>query len=143
MLRQRSRALRVFCDFRRAFLPERDFVLERVREMHTPEKENPRTETRSGSQPETVLLAEIELLEETFITVAGGALEVIQQAAAFGHHHEETAARCVVLRVALEMFGELLNPRGKEGDLHVCAASVFVVHFDALKFVRHCHISYF
>lgn len=60
---------------------------------HTPQKENPRTGNPAReSNRKKLLLTEIEFLEETLIALARGALEVVQQAAAFGHHHKETAA---------------------------------------------------
>jgi len=108
------------------------------------EKENPRTGIPiRESTGKKCLFAEIELLKEALVAVARRAFEVIQQSAAPGHHHEQTAARSVVFGMGLKVIGQHLDALRKKGHLHVCAASVFVVHFDALKFVRRCHISFF
>jgi hypothetical protein len=45
-------------------------------------------------------------------------LQVVQQLAATAHHLEQAAARVVVLGVLLEVLGQVVDPRGQEGDLH-------------------------
>jgi len=50
---------------------------------------------KRGSEPKrenSRLLAEFELLENLLVTLNGGILQVIKQAAALGDHPEETAA---------------------------------------------------
>ena len=73
------------------------------------------------------LLAQTQLIERRLVSRRRGALEVIKQPAAACHHLEQAAARGMILRVGLEMLGEMVDARSQDGDLHVRAAGVFLV----------------
>lgn len=54
-------------------------------------------------------------------------MQVIEKTAALADHHQKTAAGTVILLVALQMFGEVVDAMGKQRDLHVSRAGVFLV----------------
>jgi hypothetical protein len=71
------------------------------------------------------LLAEAQLRDQ--VTVAGRvfALEVIEQRAALVDQHQKAAARVVVLRVDLEMLGQVDDTLGQDRDLDLGRTRVF------------------
>ena len=62
--------------------------------------------------------------------VAGkvGGVEIIQKAAALADHFQEAAPRTVVLDVFLQMFGQMVDPFGQKGDLHISRPGVALVN---------------
>ena len=81
-----------------------------------------------------LLLAQVEFFDHEFVTIGRRILEVIKKAAAFRDHLQKTAAGGVILDVRFEMLGEFVDSGGKQGDLHVGTAGVFVVHLEPLYF---------
>ena len=73
------------------------------------------------------LLAQTQLIERRLVSRRRGALEVIKKPAAACDHLEQAAARGMILRVGLEMLGEVIDARSQDGDLHIRAAGVFLV----------------
>src|SRR5919202_5365644 len=69
-------------------------------------------------------LAKAELRDEGGVALAVGLAEIIQQGAALVDEHQEAAAGMVVLRVRLEMLGEVLDALGENGDLHLGGTGV-------------------
>eukprot|EP01035_Chromulina_nebulosa_P055675 gene55675-76309_t len=69
-----------------------------------------------GRRP--VLLAKAELRDDGGIALAVLVTEVIEQATTLVDEHQQTAARMVVLRVGLEMFGEVADALGEDRDLY-------------------------
>ena len=59
------------------------------------------------------------------------ALEVIEQATALADQHQQATARVVVLRVGLEMFGEVVDAFAENGDLDFGRSGVGLVCFVA------------
>src|SRR5271165_3101696 len=87
------------------------------------------------------LLAYAELADDFAIAVGVVRLEVVKQAAAFAHQHQKTAARTMVLRVGLEVLGQLANALAEDRDLHFRTAGVGVMRAktrDNVGFFRRC-----
>src|SRR4030095_4723274 len=80
-----------------------------------------------------VLLTQTERLDYIRVALVRGTFQIIEQAAAASHQHEKTAARGVILYVALQMLGKLVDARRKNRDLHIGAASVLRVQAQRIK----------
>src|SRR5205085_3492664 len=65
------------------------------------------------------LLAKTELRDEIGVTLFVFLTQVIEKRTALVDQHQEAAARMVVLRVALEVLGEVLDALGEDCDLHL------------------------
>ena len=65
-----------------------------------------------GMGPLSELLAEAELRDQVRVTLRVLATEIIEERAALVDHHEQAAARMVVLRVALEVLGQVDDALG-------------------------------
>src|SRR4051812_35072348 len=63
------------------------------------------------------LLTDAERVDETAIPVERLLLQVVQQAAALADQLEQTPARVVILRVVLEVLGQVVDALGQERDL--------------------------
>jgi hypothetical protein len=46
-------------------------------------------------------------------------LEVFQKASPFSNHHQQPPSRVVVLSVNFKVLGEVIDPLGKNRDLHI------------------------
>ena len=84
----------------------------------------------AGTTAAHSLLAQLQLLGHRLI--AGHVLEVqvIEQTAALADHHEQTTARTVVFFVLLQVFGQVVDPAGEQGDLHIRRTCVFLVQLE-------------
>ena len=69
-------------------------------------------------------LAKPELRDQRQIAVAIRLAQVIEQRAALVDHHQQAAARMVVLRMALEMLGQVADALGQDRDLGLGGAGV-------------------
>jgi hypothetical protein len=85
------------------------------------------------------LLPQTELLNHSFVAIRSRALEVIEQFPPPSNHLEQSAAGGMILDVALEVFGELIDPLGQQGDLHIRASRIFFVHPKRRKVLGICH----
>src|SRR3546814_17998826 len=65
----------------------------------------------------SALLAKPQLRDKTGITRRIFTLEIIKQAAAIVDHHQKTTTRMIVLRMSLEMIGQVLDALGQDRDL--------------------------
>src|SRR5262245_15220577 len=68
-----------------------------------------------------------ELLDQGAVALEVRPLEVVQQTAAAADELEQAAARVVILRVRAQMVGELVDPGGEKGDLHLRRTGVALV----------------
>ena len=96
----------------------------------------------AGGQIDLRLLTQIELLEQALIPVGIRLAQIIEQAPAHRHHLEEAATRGVILRVTLEVVGQLRDPAGEQCDLYIGAACVLLVELELLHVHRvtaFCH----
>jgi hypothetical protein len=73
-------------------------------------------------------------LQNILVTFGGVLFEVVEETAALGHEFEQTAAGGVILPVAFEVLGEVVDPFGQQGNLHVRAAGVFFVQAQSCNF---------
>src|SRR5688500_17798532 len=88
-----------------------------------------------------VLAAQTELFDQGLVALVVLALEVVEQAATAVDHLQQATTDVVLLRVQLEVAGELLDAGGQQGDLHFRGAGIgraALVFFDDLAGVdRH------
>ena len=63
------------------------------------------------------LFAKTELRDEIGVTLFVLAPEIIEQRTALVDQHQQAAARMVVLRVGLEVLGQVVDALGKDRDL--------------------------
>src|SRR5690606_6645802 len=70
------------------------------------------------------LLADAELPDDGAVPLDVGPRQVVEEAAALADHLEQAEPGRVVLRVALEVLGELVDARGEQGDLDLGLAGV-------------------
>src|SRR5262249_23722782 len=75
----------------------------------------------------TALLADAEGADELPVPIEVAALQVVEQPTALPDELQQTATRVVVLHVGLEVLGEVVDPLGEEGDLHLRRAGVALV----------------
>jgi len=77
-------------------------------------------------------MAKFELLSDRLIAAEVGALQVIEQAAALADHHQQTATGAVILLVALQMLGQVVDALRQQGDLHVGGTRVLGVRLEVI-----------
>ena len=109
--------------------------------MNMADKNEPRFDAQNGVKVESA--AELELLGNRLVPSQILAVEIIQQAAALADHHEQTAAGAVIFHIALEMLGEVVNPFGQKGDLHIRGAGVLLMRLEAVYCLTFVHSSLF
>src|SRR5258708_21450710 len=82
-------------------------------------RRGPDDTTRKGpaNRQGQILATQTQTLDQRRVTLGVAGFQVIEQAAALADHLQEAAARMVILRVALEMLGEVDDPFGQDGDL--------------------------
>src|SRR5262245_2566041 len=64
------------------------------------------------------LLTDTERLDHGAVAVDVLGLEIVQEATTLAYQHEQATARMVILRVHLEVLGEIRNPFRKQSDLN-------------------------
>jgi len=92
------------------------------------------------------LMAQLQLLGNGLISGEIGGVEVIQKAAALADHFEEAAARAVVFDVFLQMLGQVIDPLGEQGHLHIRRPGVALMNLKALyrlAFFHSLSVKYF
>jgi hypothetical protein len=83
-----------------------------------------------------MLLTDSEPLDQPVIPIGILALQIVEQAPAPGDELQETAAGVVVLRVRLEMVGQVSDPVRQERDLDFGGTRIGIVRAKALHDVR-------
>src|SRR5207249_10519759 len=78
---------------------------------------------RSGYRPDSNetagrLLAQAKTFNNLAVPIRVAAVEIVQQTTALIDHHDQSAARCMVFHVGLEMRGQIVDPLAKKRDLH-------------------------
>jgi len=82
------------------------------------------------------LLAQLELFGDRLIPIAIGGMQVIQQAAALAYHNQQATTRTVIFLIALQMFGQPVDPICKQSDLNISRAGVFFMQPKAFNNFR-------
>jgi hypothetical protein len=77
--------------------------------------------------PISSLLPDSQPLNQLGVARGVFALEVIEQPSALAYELEQTAPRVMILRVRLEMFGEVIDAFAEDGDLNLWRTGVTVV----------------
>src|SRR5437762_706838 len=75
-------------------------------------------------RPPQRLLTDAELVDDRTVTFLIGLLEVIEKATTTTDELEQTAAAVMILRVRLEVLGQVSNTVRQEGDLHLRRAGI-------------------
>ena len=71
------------------------------------------------------LLAQAKTFNNLAVPIRVAAVEIVQQTAALIDHHDQSAARCVVFHVGLEVRGQIVDPLAQKRDLHFGRACIF------------------
>jgi hypothetical protein len=79
------------------------------------------------------LVAQLQLLGDRLIAAHIRVVKVIQQTAALADHDQQPAARAVVFFAGLQVFGQMVDPLGQQGNLHVGGTGVALVQFEFLN----------
>ena len=74
-----------------------------------------------------MLLANPEAADQFRIAVGVLALEIVEQTPALADQLEQAAARVMILRVNLEMLGEIVDAIAEQRDLHFRGTRIAVV----------------
>jgi len=82
------------------------------------------------------LFAQIQLLDQRFIAIDFRSVQIIQQTSALRDHFKEAAARGVIFGVALQVFGQMLDPAREKCDLHICTARILFMQLELLEAQR-------
>ena len=88
-------------------------------------------------------MAQSEVLDQFPVPVDVFSLQVLEEPPSAAHHLEEAAATVMVVLVGIEVTPEVIDPRGKNGDLDLGAPTSVLVGLilpDDLLFVdtHHC-----
>src|SRR5438128_894289 len=75
------------------------------------------------------LLADVQSLDEIRVALRVFAFEVVEKTAAFADKHQQATAGMVVLRVRLEMLGEVVDALAENGHLYFRGTGVSFVGF--------------
>jgi hypothetical protein len=88
------------------------------------------------------LFAQVQLVDQSFITIGFCFAQIIQQTSAMRDHLKQAAPRRMIFPVDLEVFGQMLDPVGEKCDLHIRAAGIFLMQLELLetqRLVALCH----
>ena len=66
-----------------------------------------------------LLLSESELLNQSAVTIQIRLLQIAEQASSLTNHHEKTSSRMVILRIRLQVLGELRDALGQNCNLNL------------------------
>jgi predicted TIM-barrel fold metal-dependent hydrolase len=77
---------------------------------------------------------------ESLITLRTAGLQILQKTAALSHHKQQATAGAVVLFVLLQVFRQLVDPRGQNRDLDIGRTRVFIVDTHTFDDFRFLHI---
>src|SRR6266446_9582768 len=84
----------------------------------------------------TRLFAQVQLVDQPFIAIGLRSVQIIEQTPALRDHLEKAATRGVIFGVALQVFGQMLDPAREKCDLHIRATSIFIVQLELLEVQR-------
>jgi len=73
------------------------------------------------------LFLQTEFLDERVVVALVGILEVMQMRPSIGNHLKKPAAGMNILRIFLQMLGEIVDPARKKRNLNIRRAGVSIV----------------
>jgi hypothetical protein len=73
------------------------------------------------------LATNAEFGDDRFVTLKVGTLHVVKKLAAPAGHHDQTPAGVEIFPVIPQVFGQVLDPCGKQSDLHFARTGVLLV----------------
>ena len=73
------------------------------------------------------LLAQAKTFNNLAVPIRVATVEIVQQTAALIDHHNQSAARCMIFHVGLEMRRQIVDPLAEKRDLHFGRARVLNV----------------
>ena len=79
------------------------------------------------------LLAQTKALDNLAIPIRVTAVQVIQQATALVDHHDQSAPRCMILHVRLQMRSQVCDPLAQQCNLHFRRAGIFRMGPDTVR----------
>jgi hypothetical protein len=82
------------------------------------------------------LFAQIQLLDQRFIAIGFRSVQIIEQTSALRDHFKEATARGVIFDVALQVFGQMLDPAREKCDLHIRTARILFMQLELLEAQR-------
>lgn len=97
---------------------------------------------RVAASKKPALLAQSEALGHVGVAACVDPDEIVEETTALTDEHQEAAARTEILRVGLQMLGQVIDPTGEQSDLHIRRARVLLVpgeFFDALRLRNSLH----
>src|SRR6185295_9031839 len=83
--------------------------------------------SKRGTAPLSVLLADVQSLDEIRIPLRVLAFEVVEQPPALADQHQQAAARMMIFCVGFEVLGEVIDPFAQNRDLHFRGSGVAFV----------------
>jgi hypothetical protein len=88
------------------------------------------------------LFAQVQFVDHFLVTIGFCFAQIIKQTPALRDHLKQAAARRMIFPIGLKVLGQMLDPAGKKCDLHIRAASIFVMQLKLLetqRFTALCH----
>ena len=76
------------------------------------------------------LVAQFELFRDCRVATHVRVMKVVQQTATLTNHDEQSATRAVILFTGLQVFGQMVDPLGEKGNLHIGGTGVALVQFE-------------
>ena len=90
----------------------------------------------------SALFAQVQFVDQFFITIGFCFAQIIEQTPALRDHLKQAATRRMIFPVRLKVFSQMLNLAGEKCDLHIRAASIFLMQLELLKtrrLIAFCH----
>jgi hypothetical protein len=88
------------------------------------------------------LLAQIQFIDQLFITIGFCFAQIIEQTPALRDHLKQAAPRRMIFPIGLKVLSQMLDPAGQKCDLHIRAAGIFFMQLELLetrRLVALCH----
>src|SRR4051812_41401077 len=98
-------------------LPSRLLRGRDVRPNSTGTRDRDTKRLRRTAKPGT-LATQTQTLDQLVVALGVAVLEIVEKTAALADHLEQAAARMMILRVALEVLGEIGDAFAEDRDLH-------------------------
>ena len=81
-------------------------------------------------------MPKVQLLDQILVTISFRFAQIIEQAPPLRDHLEQAPPRRMIFLVSLKVLSQMLDPAGEKCDLHIRAASIFVMQLELLEIQR-------